>query len=131
MTDEPVPPPPVASSSAISLGMSCMVMSVPVLLYSAYDIFYWLARALDVYMSVKVKVDFSTEVLSRYGIALWGIAAGSVILSMLEAYRRPGRPRTVAIQVCAFLATVILAYTARHAMWDPFMSLLQGIGTEK
>ncbi len=134
MTDEgptaqPVPPPP--STSAISLGMACMVMSIPVLLYSAFDIFEWLPRALDVYKSVKVKIDLSTEIMCEYGTILWMMVAVAMVLSLLEAWRHPGRPRTVAIQVSMFVAAVILAYLARHAMWYPLTNLLEGIGTQR
>lgn len=125
------PAPPVPSTSAISLGMACSVMSVPVLLYTAHDIFFCLPKFMDVFKSIKVHVHMSTDLLSRYGGVLWVMVAIAIALSFAEAARRPSRRRTVAIQVAVFLVTLIFAYLVRHVMWYPWISLFQGIGTEK
>ena len=124
---------PAASTSAISLGMACSVMSLPVLLYSAHDIFFWLPKVMDCLLAIRVKVrgGVMTEFLSRYGFALWVMVAVAIALSILEAYRRPGLVRTVRIQVAALAAAVVLAMLARHAAWFQFVSLFQGIGVEK
>ena len=57
-------------------------------------------------------------------------SAAALALSVVDGYRRPARPRTIVVQVAAFLASVIFACMVRHLMRRPFISLMQGIGTE-
>ena len=133
MTEEAVPVPALSASSvsAISLGMICSVLCVPMLIYSGDYIFVWLPRSLDVWASVKVHIPLLTLFLSDYGVILWTLVAVGTVFSFLEAYRRPGHRRTVAIQVAAFVSALILAWMARNAVWLPLVSLFQGIGTAK
>jgi hypothetical protein len=118
MSDEPTPAsapapvPSVASTSLISLGMACSVMSIPVLLNSAHDIFHWMPRVREVWKSVNVRNELTTDLFSRYGYILWLMVAVSIVLSVILAFRRPGKRRTVAMQVATFVAAVILAYMA-------------------
>jgi len=128
VSEEPAPP---ASVSLISLGVTCCVVSVLVLADCYYSIFAWLPKAIDVFTSVKVRIDMVSDFMARYGKILWVLVAFCAGLSIVEALRRPGHRRTVAIQVATLASALILAGLARHALWSSFVNLLQGIGTER
>jgi hypothetical protein len=127
--EEPAPPP--ASVSLISLGVTCCVVSVLVLVDCYYSIFFWLPKAMDVFNSVKVRIDVLTEMMARYGRFLWALVTLCAVLSIIEAVRRPGHRRTATIQVATLASALILAALARHALWSSLTNLMQGIGTEK
>jgi len=82
----------------------------------------------DLMLSVKMNIPRVAQVMAVYGRYLWALVALAAILSIIEAYRRPGERRTVRIQVAAFASGMILFLLTQHAAHSPFISMLKGIG---
>ena len=117
-------------TTAIALGMSCMVVGVLSQIYSADYIFTWLPKIEDVLKSVKVHISFPVQVIMQWGWLLWLAVTLCLVLTGVETWRKPGRPRTLVLQVATGISALLLVILIRFAAWNPFVSLLQGIGTQ-
>lgn len=127
----PTPAQPQASTTAISLGMSCMVFTVLILVYCGEYVFRWFPKVDDVFASVKVHVPMTSQFLLEHGWVLWVLVAVAAVLSVIQTIRKPGQPRTVAIQVATFISGLFLVILVNEATWGTLAKLMQGIGSEK
>lgn len=116
-------------TTAIALGVSCLAVSALALFYTADYVFSWLPKLEDLFKSVKVRISMPVEIILRWGMYLWLAVALCVVLAGVETWRKPGRPRTFALQVATGLSALFLIFLFRFAAWDPLLSLMQGIGT--
>ena len=117
-------------TTAIALGVSCLVVSTLALLYTADYIFTWLPKMEDVFKSVKVHISIPVQIILQWGLYLWLAVVLCLVLSGVETWRKPGHPRTLALQVATGISALLLIILLRFAAWNPFLNLLQGIGTQ-
>jgi len=117
-------------TSAISLGMACLVMNMLVLLYCAEYILIWLPKFDDFFRTLKVFIHPMTEFVVKWGWLLWCLCASCTVLSCVEVWRHPGRSRTIVVQAVACGTAVFLAILVRYAACWTFLGLFQGIGTK-
>ena len=128
MSDESVP---ATANRWASLGTSCAMVSAMMTLYAADYIFLRMVNFEAVFKSVKVNVPVSFDLMNRYGPYLCCAVAVCVVVSFHQALRHGGSRRALGINVTVAVVALCLAFLAREAVWQPFMSMFQGIGAEK
>ena len=110
------------SSRGLAGGMICAVWSALVLLYAADYIFMRipiLGALATLGTRPAAPPRLPLRLLSDYGFPIWCAMAALSVLSLVLAFRNPGRRGWVAFNVYVLIASAGLAFIARQAAFGP------------
>src|SRR5688572_2415244 len=134
--NEPVPecdpPAPTQSEPGIchypTIAMTCSILAFFTFISTTELVWRWFPQAVDVYESVKVRVYPLHTFLYHYGIIPWFIVGIGIGWSLFRVLRKGTLGSTVVLSAATVLASLVLNWMCREAMWAPMINLLQPIG---
>jgi len=104
-------------------GMTCAMVGALALCIAGDCIFFMYPNLNDVWKSVKVDLPTSTRFILASGPWMWLALAVGGVVSFGMAFRRPGRPLALAVNVTMCVSAIWLAYLAKHGAMSPLANL--------
>ena len=117
------PPQPRALAAPV-LGLACAMISAVVLCLAWDHIFFTLPALNRIWDSVDVRRTWSSQFVSANGLWFGGVLVVGTATSLWMAWRRPGRPSTLAFSLVVLGASIWLAVMVNRAAWSPILNLM-------